>query len=134
MTSARLPILKNQTSNKNNIMKKTSVKTFQTTKVLGLILCLGALPLATMVTGCAGDRYHQSTGEAIDDHATSMRVKSALSNDAEYKYEGVDVKTFKGTVQLSGFVDTHAQKSRAADIAKGVEGVKDVENNITVKE
>jgi hyperosmotically inducible periplasmic protein len=115
-------------------MKPTSVKTLQTTKVLGLILCLGALPLATMVTGCAGDRYHQSTGEEIDDHGISTRVKSALSNDAEYKYEGVDVKTFKGTVQLSGFVDTHSQKSRAADIAKNVEGVKDVENNITVKE
>ena len=42
-----------------------------------------------------------------------MRVKSALSNDAEYKYEGVDVTTFKGTVQLNGFVDTSAQKSRA---------------------
>ena len=114
-------------------MKKSSTKT-QTTKVLGLVLCLGALPLATMVTGCAGDRYHQSTGEAIDDRGISMRVKSALSNDAEYKYEGVEVKTFKGTAQLSGFVDKSAQKSRAGTIAKGVEGVKDVENNITVKE
>jgi hyperosmotically inducible protein len=115
-------------------MKKNPTKTLQTTKVLGLILCLGALPLVTMVTGCAGDRYHQSTGEAIDDHGISGRVKSALSNDAEYKYEGVDVDTFKGTVQLSGFVDTHAQKSRAASIARSIEGVKDVENNITVKE
>jgi hyperosmotically inducible protein len=99
-----------------------------------VISCLSALPLATMVTGCAGDRYHQSTGEAIDDHGISMRVKSALSNDAEYKYEGVNVTTFKGTAQLNGFVDTHAQKSRAGDIAKKVEGVKDVENNITVKD
>ncbi|MEI9864911.1 MAG: BON domain-containing protein [Limisphaerales bacterium] len=52
----------------------------------------------------------------------------------EYKYEGVVVKTFKGTVQLSGFVDTSAQKSKAASIAKGVEGVKELENNITVKD
>jgi hyperosmotically inducible periplasmic protein len=110
------------------------MKTFSTAKVLGLALCLGALPLATMVTGCAGDRYHQSTGEAIDDKGISMRVKSALSNDAQYKYEGVEVTTFKGTVQLSGFVDTSAQKSRAADLARGVEGVKDLENNITVKQ
>ncbi len=115
---------------KNNIMKNTSQKT----KVLGLILCLGALPIISMVTGCAGDRYHQSTGEAIDDHGTSMRVKSALSNNAEYKFDDVSVKTFKGTVQLSGFVDTHAQKSSAGTIAKSVEGVNDVENNITVKE
>ena len=104
------------------------------TTVLGLALCFGALPLATMTTGCAGDRYHQSTGEAIDDKGISSRVKSALSNDAEYKYEDVKVTTFKGTVQLSGFVDTSAQKSRAGDLAKGVEGVKDLENNITVKQ
>jgi osmotically-inducible protein OsmY len=110
------------------------MKTSQTTKVFGLVLCLGALPMLTMVTGCAGDRYHQSTGESIDDHGTNMRVKSALSNDPQYKYEGVNVVTFKGVVQLSGFVNTSAQKSRAAGIAKGVENVKDVENNITVKE
>jgi len=110
------------------------MKKFSTAKVLGLVLCLGALPLATFMTGCAGDRYHQSTGEAIDDTGITSRVKSALSNDAEYKYEGVEVKTFKGTVQLSGFVDTSAQKSRAADLAKRVEGVKDLENNITVKQ
>jgi hyperosmotically inducible protein len=110
------------------------MKTFSSAKILGLALCLGALPLVTMMTGCAGDRYHQSTGEAIDDKGISMRVKSALSNDAQYKYDGVEVTTFKGTVQLSGFVDTSAQKSRAADLAKGVEGVKDLENNITVKQ
>jgi hyperosmotically inducible protein len=111
-------------------MKKTS----QTSSVLGLILCLAAVPVLTIVTGCAGDRYHQSTGEAIDDHSISMRVKSALSNDAEYKYEGVEVTSFKGTVQLSGFVNTHMQKYHAASLAKGVEGVKGVENKITVKE
>jgi hyperosmotically inducible protein len=110
------------------------MKIFSTAKTIGLALCLGALPLTAMMTGCASDRYHQSTGEAIDDKGISMRVKSALSNDAEYKYEGVEVTTFKGTVQLSGFVDTSAQKSRAGDLAKGVEGVKDLENNITVKQ
>ena len=103
-------------------------------KILGLVLCLGSLPRITTVTGCAGDRYHQSTGEAIDDHAISMRVKDALSNNNEYKFDGVDVKTFKGTVQLSGFVDTSAQKSEAADLAKNVQDVKDVVNNITVKD
>ena len=89
--------------------------------------------MIALTSGCAGDRYHQSTGEAIDDKGITMRVKSALSNDAEYKYENVDVATFKGTVQLSGWVETHSQKSRAASLAKDVEGVKDVENNITVK-
>ena len=94
---------------------------------------MGTGALAALVTGCAGDRYHQSTGEAIDDTGLNLRVKNALSNDVEYKYSGVEVKTFKGTVQLSGFVDNRAQKSRAAELAKGVAGVKDVENNISVK-
>ena len=110
------------------------MKTLQTAKVLSLALCLCAVPMLTMVTGCAGDRYHQSTGESIDDHGITMRVKSALSNDTEYKYEDVNVVTFKGDVQLSGFVNNHSQKSRAATLAKGVEGVKDVSNNITVKD
>jgi osmotically-inducible protein OsmY len=114
-------------------MKQTNT-TSPVSKVLTLALCLGALPLVSLVTGCAGDRYHQSTGENIDDHATTMRVKSALGNNAEYKFDGVNVDTFKGTVQLSGFVNTSTQKSQAADIAKGVDGVKDVQNNITVKE
>ena len=110
-------------------MKNT---TLHTTKVLGLALCLATLPVLTVVTGCAGDRYHESTGESIDDSGTTMRVrKHALGEDAEYKYSDVKVTTFKGTVQLSGFVDTSAQKSRAADIAKNVEGVKAMlENNI----
>jgi osmotically-inducible protein OsmY len=111
-----------------------NIKMTQVTKVLGLALCLGAMPLVSLVTGCAGDRYHQSTGENIDDHATTMRVKSALGNNAEYKFDGVDVDTFKGTVQLSGWVNTHDQKSQAGDIAKSVDGVKDVQNNISIKE
>jgi osmotically-inducible protein OsmY len=85
------------------------------------------------VSGCAGDRYHESTGEHIDDPATTSRVKSALGADDMYKYPDVKVSTFKGTVQLSGFVDHHDQKTKAGEIAKGVDGVKDVVNNITVK-
>ena len=104
----------------------------QTIKTIGLsILMVGTM--ATF-TGCAGDRYHQSTGEHVDDKATSMRVRSALGDDAEYKYPMVEVKTFKGTSQLSGFVNTRDQKSRAGDIAKRVQGVDKIENNITVKE
>ena len=110
-------------------MKKSN----NTVKILGLALCLAALPLFNLVTGCAGDRYHQSTGEAIDDHGISSRVSDALSNDTMYKYDDVKVQTFKGTVQLSGFVDTSAQKSHATDVAKGIAGVQDVKNNITVK-
>ena len=96
-----------------------------------------AIVLATAtagITGCAGNRYEQSTGEHIDDTATTARVKSSLGKDSVYKYPDVKVSTFKGTVQLSGFVNEKAQKNRATDLAKNTEGVKEVVNNITVKE
>jgi osmotically-inducible protein OsmY len=115
-------------------MRKTSVSTCKTLKVLGLIISLGALPLAGGLTGCAGGRYTQSTGEHIDDRAIASRVKSALGDDTQYKYDSVNVNTFKGTVQLSGFVNSRDQKNRAGDLAKKVEGAKKVVNNITVKE
>jgi osmotically-inducible protein OsmY len=101
---------------------------------IGIALWLGTSAALVITSGCAGDRYHQSTGEHIDDKAISMRVKSALGDDTQYKFPMVEVKTFKGTAQLSGFVNTRDQKSRAGDIAKRVEGVHSVENNITVKE
>ena len=100
---------------------------------LSMALCLVSAT-ALLGTGCAGDRYRQSTGEHIDDSATSLRVKRALGDDIQYKSSMVEVKTFKGTTQLSGFVNTGDQKARAADIAKRVEGVKNVENSITVKD
>ena len=116
-------------------MKKTSVNTGKTLKVLGLVIGLGALPLLLGVTGCTtGSRYEQSTGERIDDHGTSSRIRAALADDSQYKYDGVNVETFKGVVQLSGFVNTRDQKNRAGDLARKVKGVTDVENNITVKE
>jgi osmotically-inducible protein OsmY len=103
--------------------------------MLGLVFSLGALPLLLGVTGCTtGSRYEQSTGERIDDHNTSSRVRAALADDSQYKYDGVNVETFKGVVQLSGFVNTRDQKDRAGDLARKVKGVTDVENNITVKE
>ena len=116
-------------------MKQTSANTGSTLKVFGLILSLGAMPLLLGVTGCTtGSRYEQSTGERIDDHGTSSRVKDALADDTQYKYGGVSVETFKGTVQLSGFVNSRDQKNRAGDLARRVAGVKEVVNNITVKE
>lgn len=102
---------------------------------LCVAICL-TLPLAATVslTGCAGDNYKRSTGEYIDDKALSARVNSALGDNAEYKFKEVKVTSYRGTVQLSGFVNTSDQKRRAADIAEKVQGVKHVENNITIKE
>jgi osmotically-inducible protein OsmY len=114
-------------------MSKSSANRSKALNVFGLVAALGALPLVCGVSGCAGDRYTQSTGEHVDDRTTSSRVKKALAADSQYKYDGVDVKTFKGTVQLSGFVNTRDQKNRAGELAKAVDRVTEVENNITVK-
>jgi len=116
-------------------MNNSSLNTVAPLKVLALVLCVGALPLGSGVTGCStGSRYKQSTGEYIDDHGLSSHVKKALKADPQFKYDDVNVVTFKGVVQLSGFVSTKDQKSRAGDLAKTVEGVNEIQNNITVKE
>src|ERR1035441_3489700 len=110
-------------------MKKTSVNTGKILNTFGLILTIGAMPMLLAVTGCTtGSRYEQSTGERIDDHGISSRVKAALADDTQYKYEGVSVETFKGTVQLSGFVNSRDQKNRAGELAKKVPGVKQIVN------
>lgn len=109
------------------------MKTQANNLCLALCLSLSTAAAVATFTGCAGDRYNRSTGEYIDDKSVDSRVKDALSDNPEYKFEGVNVTVFKGTVQLSGFVDTYAQKYNASSIAKKVEGVRDVENDITVK-
>jgi hyperosmotically inducible protein len=103
---------------------------------LCLVLAL-SLPIvvATGVVGCApGSRYERSTGEYVDDKALNSRVRSALSDNPEYKFSDVSVTSFRGTVQLSGFVNSTDQKRKAGEIAEKVQGAKAVENNITVKD
>ncbi|HEU5395682.1 MAG TPA: BON domain-containing protein [Verrucomicrobiae bacterium] len=101
---------------------------------LSLALCLGLLSAGTVatITGCAGSQGSRSTGEYIDDKSTAMRVRDALHDNPEYKFSQVNVSVLRGTVQLSGFVDSSAQKTQAGNIAKNTPGVHDVVNNITV--
>jgi len=82
---------------------------------------------------CASTRTQKSPGEQIDDTVTTGRVKAALIADPVTKAHQIDVETFKGTVQLNGFVDTAASKARASDVAKHTKGVTSVHNNLTVK-
>ena len=125
-------------------MKKTSVNTGKALKVFCLILSLSAMSLLLVVTGCSTPPPHpvpvpyesghqQSAGQRSDDQNTSSRVHAALAQDIEYKFNRVNVETFNGTVQLSGFVSSIDQKNRAGDIAGIVEGAKQVRNNITVQ-
>ena len=108
-------------------MTKTSVM------VRALITCLSALPLMVGLTGCAGDHYNQSTDQCVADRRTAERVREALAAGADYKYDGVKVIACKGVVQLSGLVNTSAQRNRAGEVARKVVGVKSVKNNLTVK-
>ena len=129
------PWLTNNREKETNSMTRTLSNRSKALNAMGLILCLGALPLLVGVTGCASSRYTQSTGERIDDRATSSRVSAALADNHQHKYfEGVNVETFKDVVQLSGFVNTRDLKNRAGDIARDAAGGRNVRNNITVKE
>src|SRR5216110_2462018 len=88
-------------------------------------------------TGCAS--YHsrassdRSEGRMVDDHRITAQVKSELNREPVYKFNDVDVKTFNGVVQLSGFVNTEDQKRRAAELAQTVGGVTQVQNAISLK-
>ncbi len=105
---------------------KTSLK-------LLALLALGAAGVTTLPTGCAGTATRESTGEYVDDATITTKVKAALVQDPIVKAHQVDVTTFKGDVQLSGFVDNADQKTQAGRIAAGIPGVKNVTNNINVK-
>lgn len=98
------------------------------------LLCLGlAAGAVATITGCAGDQYNRSTGQYIDDKSLTVRVHEALHDNPDYKFDNVNVNIFRGTVQLSGFVTSADQKTKAEDIVKGVQGVQSVANNITVQ-
>lgn len=109
----------------NPIMKKLITS-------LLAIVSLSATPLL-LSSGCSGTTTRESTGEYVDDTAVTAKVKAELIRDPVVKARQVDVTTFKGTVQLSGFVDTDEQKARAGELTRGITGVEDVKNNIVVK-
>ena len=88
--------------------------------------------IATFVA-CASTRKHESTGQYVDDSVITTKVKTQLANDDFLKSFQISVETFKGVVQLSGFVDSQAAADKAAQIARSVEGVKSVKNNLIVK-
>lgn len=100
-------------------------------KETAMVWLLAALGVGLF--GCAGTDTRQSTGQYIDDAAITAKVKSKLLSDDEVSGLAVNVETYKGVVQLSGFVDTKDEKERAGDLADDVPGVRNVQNNIEVK-
>ena len=96
-----------------------------------LAAALACVPLLN--TGCSVTRGKQSAGSYIDDRTITGKVKTSLLRDDTVKGTDVDVTTFNGAVQLSGFVETQAQKDRAGELARQTEGVQQVHNNLIVQ-
>jgi hyperosmotically inducible periplasmic protein len=109
-----------------------SFPTMNKIRLLFSIVCLATSALV-VAPGCASTPTKASTGEFIDDSVVTTKVKAALVRDDATPGSAIKVETFKGVVQLSGFVDYAAQKAEAGIVAAKIEGVKEVVNNITVK-
>ncbi len=85
------------------------------------------------VVGCAATQTHESTGQYVDDGAITTKVKAAIFNDASLKSAEINVETFKGRVQLSGFVRSQANIDQAVADAGAVGGVTSVKNDMRLK-
>ena len=92
-----------------------------------LVLALGGL------AGYASSTRHESTGQYLDDTAITAKVKTAIFNEPTLKSAEINVETFKGRVQLSGFVGSSASMERAVAVASGVGGVSSVGNDMRLK-
>ncbi len=91
------------------------------------------LLLFVALVACHATPTRESTGEYIDDSAITTKVKTALFSDKEISSSSVSVETFKGSVQLSGFVSNPEEVRHAGEVAAQVDGVKVVHNNLIVK-
>ncbi len=91
-----------------------------------------AVLLASML-GCASTSKQEGTGEYIDDSVITTKVKAAIFNEPSLKVAEINVETFKGTVQLSGFVKSRNDMDKAVEVARGVKGVTSVKNDMRIK-
>lgn len=96
-------------------------------------LLLAATMSGTLMVACTSTPTQQSTGEAIDDGVVTAKVKAKLVEDPVTKAHQINVDTFKGVVQLSGFVETDEARVRALQIARDVEGVKQVKDSMEIR-
>ena len=83
--------------------------------------------------GCASTSKQEGTGEYVDDTVITSKVKAAIFNDPSLKSAEINVETFKGVVQLSGFVNSREDINKAAQVARGVQGVTSVKNDMRLK-
>jgi len=89
--------------------------------------------MLTGVVGCASTSKSEGTGEYIDDTVITTKVKAAIFNEPTLKSAEINVETFKGVVQLTGFVSTQGNINKAVELARGVKGVTSVRNDMKLK-
>ena len=104
-----------------------------TSSLLRRIAAIFALICFATITACSSTPHSEGTGEYFDDTAITTKVKSAILADPSLKSTEINVETFKGKVQLSGFVNSQADIARAMEVARGVKGVKSVANDMRLK-
>ena len=98
-------------------------------RILKLTAILAVLAVAS---ACSSTRTQESPGEAIDDSVLTSKVKIALIDDPVTKAGQINVETYRGVVQLGGFVDNAQQKDQATTVARSVTGVKEVRNDLRI--
>ena len=98
-----------------------------------VIYCLALLMLIATFAACTSTRTHESTGEYVDDSVITTKVKTLLAKDDFLKSLQISVETYKGVVQLSGFVNSQQAVDKAGQIARSVKGATSVKNNLIVK-
>jgi len=91
------------------------------------------MALILSALGCGSTPQQSSTGQYIDDSAITTKVKAAIFNEPSLKVNQISVETYKNVVQLSGFVDSSASMDKAVTIARSVQGVSSVKNDMRVK-
>jgi osmotically-inducible protein OsmY len=91
-----------------------------------------AVAMATVV-GCASTPTQSGTGEYVDDSVITTKTKAAIFNDPTLKSAEIGVETFRGAVQLSGFVSTQADINKAVELTRAVGGVTSVKNDMRLK-
>jgi osmotically-inducible protein OsmY len=99
-------------------------------RILITLVCFGLL---TAFLGCAATQMQESTDKYVDDSVITTKVKAEIFNEVSLKTLQINVKTYNGVVQLSGFVDSAQSVTKAGEIAGRVEGVKKVKNDLIVK-
>lgn len=102
-------------------------------KHIKIVSTLIAALMLTAVVGCASTAKQESTGQYVDDTVITTQVKAAILNEPTLKVAEINVETFKGVVQLSGFVRSQENIATAVNVARGVNGVKSVKNDMRVK-